>query len=98
MTGAPASRPRLSVVVPCYDEIESLPLLAARLRPVLDALAVPYEVVMVDDGSTDGTAAALRRMPAEWPQVRPVLLARNVGHQMALTAGLDHAEGDHVVT
>jgi dolichol-phosphate mannosyltransferase len=65
---------------------------------VLDDLAVSYEVVMVDDGSRDDTAAVLRKLAASWPQLRPLLLARNVGHQLALTAGLDHAEGDYVVT
>ncbi|MGY1746382.1 glycosyltransferase family 2 protein [Blastococcus sp. SYSU D00695] len=92
------TRPRLTVVVPCYDEAEVLPLLEARLHPVLDGLGESYEVVMVDDGSRDGTGRALQRMAASWPQLRPVLLATNVGHQMALTAGLDHAHGDYVVT
>ena len=94
----PTSRPRLTVVVPCYNESEVLPLLEGRLRPVLDGLGEAYEVVMVDDGSSDGTGESLRKMAASWPQVRPLLLARNVGHQMALTAGLDHADGDYVVT
>jgi dolichol-phosphate mannosyltransferase len=98
MTEPPTSRPRVSVVVPCFNEVEALPLLVGRLRPVLDGLVEPYEVVLVDDGSTDGTGAALRAMAATWPQVHPLLLARNVGHQIALTAGLDHAEGDYVVT
>jgi polyisoprenyl-phosphate glycosyltransferase len=94
----PTSRPRLTVVIPCYDEFEVLPLLEGRLRPVLDDLGEVYDVVMVDDGSRDGTGEALRKMAVSWPQVRPVLLARNVGHQLALTAGLDQAEGDYVVT
>ncbi|MGY1706324.1 glycosyltransferase [Geodermatophilus sp. SYSU D00697] len=98
MTGPPASRPCLTVVVPCYDESEVLPLLVGRLRPVLDGLGETYEVVMVDDGSRDGTAEVLRTIARTWPQLRPLLLARNVGHQMALTAGLDHACGDYVVT
>jgi dolichol-phosphate mannosyltransferase len=98
MTEAPNSRPYLSVVVPCYDEFESLPLLEARLRPVLDGLRRSYQVVLVDDGSTDGTGEALVKLAGTWPQVQPVLLARNVGHQIALTAGLDHANGDYVVT
>src|SRR3954452_17409428 len=53
---------------------------------------------MVHDGSTDGTGNRLRTKPEPWRQLRPVLLARNVGHQTALTAGMDHAEGDYVVT
>ena len=98
VTAPSTPRPRLSVVVPCYDESEVLPLLEQRLHPVLDGLDVTYEVVMVDDGSRDLTAEVLRKMAASWPQLRPLLLARNVGHQLALTAGLDHADGDYVVT
>src|SRR4051794_29007082 len=98
MTERPPTRPHLTVVVPCYDESEVLPLLEARLRAVLDGLGQPYEVVMVDDGSRDGTGELLRKMATSWPQLRPLLLARNVGHQMALTAGLDHADGNYVVT
>jgi polyisoprenyl-phosphate glycosyltransferase len=98
MTELPTSQPRLTVVVPCYNESEVLPLLEGRLRPVLDGLGEAYEVVMVDDGSRDGTGEVLLKTAASWPQVRPLLLARNVGHQLALTAGLDHADGDYVVT
>lgn len=88
----------LSVVVPMYNELAALPQFVSRLRPVLDGLAVPYEVVCVDDGSRDGTADELRRLQAGWPQLRPVQLRRNAGHQAALTAGLDHARGDWVVS
>ncbi|WP_158545933.1 glycosyltransferase family 2 protein [Blastococcus sp. TF02A-30] len=98
MTAEPGPRPHLSVVVPCYDEAEVLPLLEGRLRAVLDGLGVSYQVVMVGDGSRDGTGELLRKTSVGWPQLEPVVLARNVGHQLALTAGLDHAEGDYVVT
>jgi glycosyltransferase involved in cell wall biosynthesis len=98
VTERPTSRPHLTVIVPCYNESEVLPLLEARLRPVLDGLGQSYQVVMVDDGSRDGTGETLRKMATTWRQLRPLLLARNVGHQMALTAGLDHADGDYVVT
>ena len=98
MTESSAPRPRLTVAIPCYNESEVLPLLVQRLRPVLDGLGEAYEVIMIDDGSRDATAEDLRAIAASWPQVRPLLLARNVGHQTALTAGLDHARGDFVVT
>src|SRR3954463_3988985 len=98
MTEAPRSRPTLTVVIPCYNESEVLPLLEERLRPVLDGMGVSYDVVMVDDGSSDGTGAVLCTMAMTWPQLRPLPLARNVGHQLALSAGLDRAEGDYVVT
>ncbi|MGN6333603.1 MAG: glycosyltransferase family 2 protein [Motilibacteraceae bacterium] len=88
----------LSVVVPVFEEEEVLPLTAARLRTVLDALHEPYEVVAVDDGSRDGTALVLAGLRQDWPQLRVVRLRRNSGHQAALTAGLERARGDWVVT
>jgi polyisoprenyl-phosphate glycosyltransferase len=90
--------PVLSVVIPMYNEAEVLPLLVARLRPVLDGLAAPYEVVAVDDGSTDTTAAQLIGLRRGWPELRLVRLRRNSGHQAALTAGLHRAFGDYVVS
>lgn len=88
----------LSVVVPMYNEEAVLPLFAARLRPVLDALGTPYEVVAVDDGSRDGTAVGLQRLRRQWPQLRVLRLRTNAGHQAALSAGLVRARGDFVVT
>ncbi|HZN73997.1 MAG TPA: glycosyltransferase family 2 protein [Micromonosporaceae bacterium] len=88
----------LSVVVPIYNEEDVLPLLAARLRPVLAAIGEPYEVVAVDDGSTDASAAVLAGLRRTWPELRVVRLRRNSGHQAALTAGLFRARGDYVVS
>lgn len=90
--------PVLSVVVPCFNEAEVLPALVARLRPVLAAIGEPYEVLAVDDGSRDGTRAALESIAATWPELRVLPLLRNVGHQVALTAGLDAAAGAFVVS
>jgi dolichol-phosphate mannosyltransferase len=90
--------PALSVVIPMYNEQDVLPLLAARLRPVLDALGEPYEVVAVDDGSTDGTLAIIDGLRGEWPQLRVIALRRNSGHQAALTAGLFRARGCYVAS
>ena len=87
----------LSVVVPIFDEAEALPLLVARLRPVLDGLAEPYEVVAVDDGSRDATPVLLQRLRRGWPQLRVVRLRANAGHQAALSAGLVAARGRWVV-
>jgi dolichol-phosphate mannosyltransferase len=81
-----------------YNEEEVLPLLVRRLRPVLDAISEPYEVVAVDDGSTDTTAAQLIGARRTWPQLRVVRLRRNSGHQAALTAGLHRARGDYVAS
>jgi glycosyltransferase involved in cell wall biosynthesis len=88
----------LSVVVPVYNEESVLPLLAERLRPVLDGMAEPYEVVAVDDGSTDGTPAVLAGLHRAWPQLRIIRLNRNSGHQAALTAGLFRSTGAYTVS
>ncbi|HEX6873493.1 MAG TPA: glycosyltransferase family 2 protein, partial [Micromonosporaceae bacterium] len=88
----------LSVIIPMYNEEAVLPLLVDRLRPVLDQLGEPYEVVAVDDGSTDTTAAQLFGLRRGWPQVRIIRLRRNSGHQAALTAGLHRSRGDYVVS
>lgn len=81
-----------------FNEEAVLPLLVERLRPVLDGLGETYEVVMVDDGSTDLTAALLERTRREWGEARVVRLRMNAGHQAALSAGLASARGDHVVS
>jgi dolichol-phosphate mannosyltransferase len=88
----------LSVVIPMFDEEGALPALVARLRPVLDGTGVGYEVVAVDDGSTDKTAALLEDFRTRWPELRAIRLRRNSGHQAALTAGLHRAVGDYVVS
>ncbi|MBX6748750.1 MAG: glycosyltransferase family 2 protein [Micromonosporaceae bacterium] len=90
--------PVLSVVIPMYNEADVLPLLVNRLRPVLDGIGVSYEVVAVDDGSTDATAAQLFGLRRAWPQLRIIRLRRNSGHQAALTAGLHRAFGQYVVS
>ncbi|MFK5634859.1 MULTISPECIES: glycosyltransferase family 2 protein [unclassified Ornithinimicrobium] len=90
--------PVLSVVVPMFDEAEVLPLLVARLRPVLDALPDAYEVVAVDDGSRDQTPVLLQAHRRTWPQLRVLRLRANAGHQAAISAGLAAARGAWVVT
>lgn len=99
-SGAPrdAHGVELSVVVPMYDEEAVIPLFVERLRAVLDGLGTSYEVVCVDDGSRDKTAALLLDHLERWPQLRLVRLLRNAGHQAALSAGYDSARGDWVVT
>jgi dolichol-phosphate mannosyltransferase len=88
----------LSVVVPMFDEEAVLPMFAARLRPVLDGLGEPYEVLAVDDGSKDATPVLLLREQRRWPELRIVRLRANAGHQAALSAGLARARGDWVAT
>jgi dolichol-phosphate mannosyltransferase len=88
----------LTVVIPVFDEEAVLPLLAQRLRPVLDQTNITYEVLAVDDGSRDATPAILYGMRRTWPELRVIRLHRNCGHQAALTAGLHHARGSYVVS
>ncbi len=90
--------PLLSVVIPMYNEEDVLPILVSRLRPVLDGIGDPYEVVAVDDGSADRTRDLLNAIRADWPQLRVLTLRRNSGHQAALTAGLRNATGRYTVS
>jgi glycosyltransferase involved in cell wall biosynthesis len=89
--------PTISVVIPMLNEEANLPTLHDRLTRVLTSLGVPYELVMVDDGSTDGTHAEIVRLRQQDPRVKYIRLARNFGHQAALTAGLAHASGKAVI-
>ena len=91
---------KLSVVCPAFNEEEVLPLFHAELCAVLGALQGEYEVeiLYVDDGSRDGTLDVLRRLAAADARVRYLSFSRNFGHQAALTAGLEHARGDVVVS
>jgi glycosyltransferase involved in cell wall biosynthesis len=92
------SVPAISVVVPVYNERDNLGPLLDRLRPVLPSLDVACEIVIVDDGSRDGTAELVQQLSAAEPGLRLVRLSRNFGHQAALFAGLAHARGAAVVT
>lgn len=86
-----------SVVVPIYNEVESLPQLYVRIRQVMEANREPWEMVLVDDGSTDGSTEEILKLASKDSHVRPVIFARNFGHQIAITAGWDYARGDAVV-
>ena len=91
-------KPLLSVISPCYNESEVIGLFYETLRPVLASLDhLDFEMVFVDDGSTDDTLAQLNRLAESDPALRVLSLSRNFGHQVALTAGIDHAVGDAVV-
>src|SRR5512134_3042711 len=92
------SDPAVSVVVPLLDERENLAELHRQLSDALRAAGRPYELVLVDDGSTDGTREALLRLEEEDPAVRAVLLRRNFGQTAAFSAGFDRAQGEVVVT
>lgn len=91
-------RPRISIVVPAYNEAESLPPLLAELRAALAPVEERWELLFVDDGSTDGTAAWLAAESAKDPRVVPLILEANAGQSAALAAGLTRVRGDIVVT
>ena len=91
--------PALSVVIPVYNEEAVLPALFARLYPALDALGIAYEIVFVNDGSHDRSAALLREQFQKRPEVtRVILFAGNFGQHMAIMAGFEHVRGERVVT
>jgi dolichol-phosphate mannosyltransferase len=85
----------LSVVIPVLNEVETVPLMMERLRSSLRD--VTWEVIFVDDGSTDATSSVLGREALRDPRVKVIRFSRNFGHQAAVTAGLDFADGDAVV-
>jgi len=89
----------LSVVIPVYNEEDGLPTLFARLYPALEALGISYELIFVNDGSRDRSAAILREQFAKRPDVtRVVLLNGNFGQHMAIMAGFERARGERIVT
>ena len=90
--------PQLSVVVPAWNEVESLPELQRELKAALDALGRPWEVVYVDDGSRDGTDGVVERLAAADPRVRGAILRRNFGKSAALATGFRLARGEWVAT
>ncbi|MGB9338385.1 MAG: glycosyltransferase, partial [Polyangiales bacterium] len=90
-------RPALSLIVPVYNEEEIIAELDRRLKAFLGTRDETWEVVFVDDGSNDGTPAALSALAATEPRYKVISLSRNFGHQIAITAGMDRAEGDAVV-
>src|SRR5512138_3640113 len=86
-----------SIVAPIYNELENLPELYRRVKEVMDSTSETWELVLVDDGSTDGSTQAICELGKEDKRVRPVIFARNFGHQIAITAGWDYARGDAVI-
>ena len=86
-----------TIIAPIYNEIESIPELYPRMREVMDQTGEPWELILVDDGSTDGSTDMIRKLAENDEHVRPVIFARNFGHQIAVTAGVDYSRGDAVV-
>jgi len=86
-----------SIIAPIYNEIENIPELYCRVTEVMQSAREPWELILVDDGSTDGSTEKIRELAKADKHVRPVIFARNFGHQVAITAGWDYARGEAVV-
>ncbi len=85
-----------SIVAPIYNEIEIIDEFCKRINAVMDATGETWELVLVSDGSTDGSTERIRELAAADEHIRPVIFARNFGHQIAVTAGLDYTRGEAV--
>jgi len=90
-------KPTISIIAPIFNELDNLPILYQRIREVMDSSRDSWELVMVDDGSSDGSTDIIRGFAEQDERVRPVIFARNFGHQVAVTAGLDYSRGQAVV-
>ena len=90
-------KPKFSVVAPVYNEIGCINEFIKQVSMVMKKKSDPWELILVDDGSTDGSADAIRALAEKDAHVKPVIFARNFGHQIAVTAGLDYARGDAVI-
>jgi dolichol-phosphate mannosyltransferase len=89
--------PVFSIVAPIYNEAANIPVLYRRIQEVLDTTGEEWELLLVNDGSTDDSAEIIRQLASQDTRVRPVIFARNFGHQIAVTAGLDYSRGQAVV-
>ena len=89
--------PTFTVVAPIFNELENIPELYQRVRDVMDRTGEPWELILTDDGSTDGSTEVMRKLAENDPRVRPVIFARNFGHQIAVTAGVDFSRGEAVI-
>ena len=91
------ARPVYSIVAPAINEEDTLPHFYERVVAVMEQVGEPFEVVLINDGSSDGTFRVMRALHERDPRVRVVDFSRNFGHQIAISAGLDYARGDAVI-
>lgn len=92
-----SSKPVFSIVAPVWNEVASLPEFLSRVTEIMEKSSDSWELVVVDDGSTDGSSDILLKHAEKDARIKPVIFARNFGHQIAVTAGLDFSQGDAVV-
>jgi polyisoprenyl-phosphate glycosyltransferase len=97
-SASPKKSQVISIAIPVYNEVENVPILYDHLKPVLEKLPFTFEIIFVDDGSSDGTYAAVQKLQAHDHRIKAISFSRNFGHQAALTAGLHYATGDAVIT
>lgn len=97
MTMKKSPNPVLTVIAPVYNEAGGIQEFYRQISEVGEQSGLPWELILVDDGSTDGSTGIIRKLAKEDAHVRPVIFARNFGHQIAVTAGLDYSRGDAVV-
>ena len=90
-------KPTYSIIAPVYNEKDCLDTLVKRVGEVMDTTGETWELVIIDDGSQDGSTDIIRKMAKEDERVRAVIFARNFGHQIAVTAGMDYSRGDAVI-
>ncbi|MBP8858255.1 MAG: glycosyltransferase family 2 protein [Anaerolineaceae bacterium] len=90
-------KPTFSIIAPVFNEKDCIGTLVQRVGEVMDTTGEPWELVIVDDGSQDGSTDIIRKMAKEDERVRAVIFARNFGHQIAVTAGMDYSRGDAVI-
>jgi polyisoprenyl-phosphate glycosyltransferase len=90
------STPTFTIIAPVFNELDNLPVLYKRVREVMDSTGEPWELILIDDGSTDGSTELIRELAQQDRRVRPVIFARNFGHQIAVTAGWDYSRGQAV--
>lgn len=90
--------PRLSIVIPVFNEADNLELLLEELRPVLQELGYTYEILIVDDGSTDNSWSVLRSLQKKEARIKLIRLRKNFGQTAALSAGFDHAQGEIIIS
>ncbi len=91
------TRPTFSIIAPIYNEIDNITALYERVSGVMDSTGEPWEFVMIDDGSSDGSTESILELSKKDHKIVPVIFARNFGHQIAVTAGLDYSRGEAVI-